>query len=88
MSKHTKGPWSVGGPNKFLNQLTIEPSIGVAYGAGEELYANANIMAAAPDMFAALDRLARLGNGFEYGNSEGNLIAQAAILKALTGGEG
>lgn len=27
----------------------------------------------------ALETLARLGNGFRYGNSEGNLIAQSAL---------
>lgn len=55
--KHTPGPWSVGGPNKFLNQLTIEPSIGVAYGAGAELVANANVMAAGPELYEALKEL-------------------------------
>jgi hypothetical protein len=29
----------------------------------------------------ALDRLARLGNGDRYGNSEGNVIAQTAIAE-------
>lgn len=28
---------------------------------------------------AALEKLARLGNGERYGNSDGNLIAQAAL---------
>lgn len=30
-------------------------------------------------MFYALDRLARLGNGELFGNSDGNIIAQKAI---------
>lgn len=30
----------------------------------------------------ALEKLARLGNGDQYGNSEGNMIAQAALAKA------
>jgi hypothetical protein len=36
------------------------------------------------ELLEALERLARLGNGNEYGNSEGNLIAQEAILRAVT----
>jgi hypothetical protein len=30
---------------------------------------------------AALEKLTRLGNGDHYGNSEGNMIARAAIAK-------
>ena len=48
--------------------------------------ANGRLIAAAPDMLEALEKLARLGNGDEYGNSDGNMIARAAIAKA-TGGE-
>ena len=34
------------------------------------------------ELLAALEKLARLGNGDHYGNSEGNTIARAAIAKA------
>jgi len=34
------------------------------------------------ELVAALDKLARLGNGDRYGNSIGNTIAQKAIAKA------
>ena len=34
------------------------------------------------ELLAALEKLARLGNGEHYGNSEGNTIARAAIAKA------
>jgi hypothetical protein len=34
------------------------------------------------ELLAALEKLARLGNGDHYGNSEGNMIARAAIDKA------
>ncbi len=34
------------------------------------------------ELLAALDKLARLGNGDRYGNSIGNTIAQEAIAKA------
>ena len=33
------------------------------------------------ELLAALENLARLGNGDHYGNSEGNMIARAAIAK-------
>ena len=34
------------------------------------------------ELEAALDKLARLGNGPDYGNSDGNVIAQKALAKA------
>ena len=34
------------------------------------------------ELLEALEKLARLGNGEHYGNSEGNTIARAAINKA------
>ena len=34
------------------------------------------------ELLAALEKLARLGNGERYGNSEGNVIARTAIAKA------
>ena len=37
------------------------------------------------ELLATLEKLARLGNGEHYGNSDGNMIALAAIAKA-TGG--
>ena len=33
------------------------------------------------ELLAALEKLARLGNGDHYGNSEGNMIARTAIAK-------
>ena len=33
------------------------------------------------ELLTALEKLARLGNGEHYGNSEGNMIARAAIAK-------
>ena len=35
------------------------------------------------DLLAALEKLARLGNGDHFGNSDGNMIARAAIAKAV-----
>lgn len=98
MSRHTPAPWEfVPSPeygfSTLWNPETREEVLvtgGVNDGdepitwMGEELSeANKRLIEATPIMFAALDRLARLGNGFEYGNSEGNRIAQAAIAKAL-----
>ena len=57
MSKHTPGPWRVGGRGEYLNQLNIEPCIGVAYGHDVELIANARLIAAAPDLLEALEAL-------------------------------
>jgi hypothetical protein len=34
------------------------------------------------ELLSALEKLARLGNGDHYGNSDGNMIARAAIAKA------
>ena len=33
------------------------------------------------ELLEALEKLARLGNGERYGNSEGNVIARAAVIK-------
>ena len=33
------------------------------------------------ELEAALEKLARLGNGDQYGNSDGNMIARAALSK-------
>ena len=47
----TPGPWKVGGPTGFVNQISIEPAIGIVYGAGQEVAANARLIAAAPTMY-------------------------------------
>lgn len=52
---HTPGPWRVGGPTGLVNQVSIEPSIGCVYGAAEEVQANANLVAASPELYAALE---------------------------------
>jgi hypothetical protein len=57
----------------------------------DEMESNGECMSAAElrrlyevnqELLAALEKLARLGNGERYGNSEGNMIARAAIAKA------
>jgi hypothetical protein len=58
--KHTPGPWFVGGKTGYQNQLKIEPTIGVVYGAGEQLQANAALVAAAPRLLDLVERCAHL----------------------------
>jgi hypothetical protein len=58
----------------------------------DEMQSNGECMSAAAELrrlyevnqelLAALEKLARLGNGGHYGNSEGNTLARAAIAKA------
>ena len=61
---------------------SVQPGTGMHKPEGEaECEAIARLFQCAPDMLEALDKLARLGNGLEYGNSDGNRIAQAAIAK-------
>ena len=82
MSKHTPGPWSVGGPTEYAFQLSIEPSIGVVFGGGEEVQANARLIAAAPEMLEALDNAA---DALDSDNPDIQLraaiVARAAITK-------
>jgi hypothetical protein len=84
MSKHTPGPWTVGDSGGYLNQMKIEPAIGVVYGAGEEIQANAHLIAAAPELLEALQELKE--ELFQH--AEGNYLrpfldkAEAAIAKA------
>lgn len=79
---HTPGPWSIA-PSQYINRLAINPTIGEVYGSGSELAANAALVAAAPDLLAALEKLAKLGNEPHYGNSIGNQIARDAIAAVM-----
>ena len=76
-TKWTPGPWKIGGPTGFVNQISIYPAIGIVYGAGQEIAANARLIAAAPDLVEALQDLCdTLG---ECGMTE---KARAALAKA------
>lgn len=79
MSKHTAGPWSVGAPTGLVNQISILPCIGVVYGAGDEIKANAALIAAAPDMYEALKVLVENGG---IGPESMFDDARAALAKA------
>lgn len=54
LEKATPGPWAVAGRNGYLNQVEIAPAIATAYGAGEEVQANAALIAHAPADIAYL----------------------------------
>ena len=60
MGAHTKGPWRAGGGTGCINQVAIEPTIGCAYGAGDEVEANARLMSAAPELLSELQAAHRL----------------------------
>jgi hypothetical protein len=81
-SAHTLGPWSVGGPTDCLNQVAIEPCIGVAYGAGHELAANARLIAAAPELLAVLRRMVDAVEADDQ-LSLGTLVTVQAALAAI-----
>lgn len=89
---HTKGPWTIRNKTEFRNQVAIEPSIGCAYGAGQEVLANATLMASAPELLEALESLVKeyeyvVRSEFEGTSSyvpllEPAVSAKAAIAKA------
>ncbi len=67
-----------------LEELDVQFShTGLCGEAADELR---RLHAVNADLLETLEKLARLGNGEHYGNSDGNMIARAAIAKA-TGGE-
>ena len=91
MSKHTPGPWVTGNTNPMLFGVQrgngTEP-IGFVYGpsfperseVGMRALANAKLVAAAPEMLDALQRLIDFSPGTE---NQATKQARAAIAKAL-----
>lgn len=79
MSAHTAEPWAVGGKTGLLNQIAIEPSIGCAYGAGDEVKANARLMAAAPDLLNAVQAFLDY-DADTHGDGALSMIAYAEAL--------
>ncbi len=91
MTKHTPGPWMLGDSDLRVSQFsihgkttnrhsTIARMVSMEHGmAIEEIYANAHLMAAAPDLLEALQNLE---------NDDGRIpdhawaMVQAAIAKA------
>lgn len=74
---HTKGPWTVRNKTEFRNQIAIEPCIGCAYGAGQEVLANATLMAAAPELLEALVAFVN------WENCKGDGVTSSAELNDL-----
>ena len=87
MNSHTPGPWEVTGENGYLNQCGIgrrtahgfDP-IAAAYGAGNELEANARLIAAAPDMLAALEHVRASA---QTGTYDGGVVISFAAFEAV-----
>jgi hypothetical protein len=83
---HTPGPWSTrpihGNPQSFYlaapsGELMAE-IWATTHLRDDVLYANAKLIAAAPELLAALQHLMR----YDFGDSEGAKEARAAIAKA------
>ena len=72
-------------PHKYANEDPVFMSLrrcnGITYYIVLER-PDALELSAAHDMRMALEKLARLGNEPHLGNSEGNMIARAALAKA------
>jgi len=94
MSKFTKGPWKIVEHSWSDTGIYSEHDRIALLSIGDEIdegdqerfeeiqRANANLIASAPEMYEALEKLARLGNEPHYGNSVGNEIALDALRKA------
>jgi hypothetical protein len=95
-AKHTPGPWAIDGCASLGNMDVI-------YGSGritmmecendeindDELFANAALIAAAPDLLAALERAEGFISGFEDDDTqEGVTEMLAAIRAALANAKG
>ena len=95
-AKHTPGPWAIDGCVSLGN-------VDVIYGSGritmmdcendeindDELFANAALIAAAPDLLAALERAEGFISGFEDDDTqEGVTEMLAAIRAALVNAKG
>lgn len=86
MSKHTRGPWKVIGPDSMHpSQAMVCATIGVQiYSAPltNETEANAHLIAAAPDLLEALKEALALMPGGTITRNEWEARARAALKKA------
>lgn len=88
----TPGPWKIEKYkepyNNHLDTFQVIDKDGIIIakcGIGDtEVEANAKLISLAPEMYDALEKLAKLGNEPYYGNSIGNKIA-LDILRKVTG---
>lgn len=95
MKKHTPGPWFIGDDNNAgceviagpvaipLDRMGRSPDAGGEYVISrEEMIANSRLIAAAPDLLAALERLERLSGSAMATDDPAREWARAAIAKA------
>ena len=89
MSRHTPGPWdriiadgyTVRHPQIYSDTGPVANATFLGEGRVDELNANARLMAAAPDLLAALEALLDYENGIQKAIAE--QMACAAIKKAM-----
>jgi len=87
MSKHTPGPWTANEEFDDGESLGIAITAGRlgqvvrVFDVGQEGFANAALIAAAPDLLAALQKIASKDYGNRYARDCAE-IARAAIAKA------
>jgi hypothetical protein len=84
MSKHTKGPWRAHKPEESNGYVYVDTDgksgdIAVCYGPEGDEYANARLIAAAPDLLAAL--VALLQSDWILGKKSPNREAKAKAIK-------
>ena len=81
-AQHTPGPWAIAG--HYIGTLGVNVAT-VGYASGAE-HANARLIAAAPDLLAALERIANSeeyhGDAFSCDFETLQNVARAAIAKA------
>lgn len=102
MSEHTPGPWAVGSNNSVITEapadlrIICQPFTDGTYGpilSQEQQEANASLMAAAPDLLAAAEKVIEMNRQHaedQYGDPEKAeswscvVILRAAIAKATS----
>lgn len=78
MSKHTPGPWHVANGVQIRSQRDQIAKVWMMRGG--EGKANAALMAAAPDLLAALNLLHEAYCAEDYGTSEGRKAGRQALI--------
>jgi len=87
MAKHTEWPWKIQDDGYGMIGVLFSKGYGILIGRKDkESIANANLIAAAPDLFEALEELAAMVERQEDFNDDGDGLAidrcHAAIAKA------
>ena len=83
MSGHTPGPWTIQGAFIGTDDAHVAQVKGEGRGVtSQRAEANSMLIAAAPDLLAALSELVAESEEFHNPNTEGWNMARAAIAKA------